>query len=73
MRLIKLTSIEGRDIAIAADEVMSIERGDYTDWEMEKMYGFVGRPTGITTKRFNYSVREDFETVYALMKGTDDE
>ena len=73
MRLIKLTSIEKRDIAVVADEVVSIERGDYTDWELKEKYGFEGRPTRIVMKHFNYSVREDFETVCALMKGADDE
>ena len=73
MRLIKLTSIEKRDIAVVADEVMSIERGDYLDWELEHRYNFTGRPTRIIMKQFNYSVREDFETVCALMKGTSDE
>ena len=73
MRLIKLTSIEGRDIAIVADEVVGIGKGDYIDWELEKRYGFAGRPTRIITKHFDYSVREDFETVCALMEGVDDE
>lgn len=73
MRLIKLTSIEKRDIAIVADEVVSIEKGDYLDWELRKQYGFEGRPTRIIMKHFNYSVREDFETVCALVKGVDDE
>ena len=69
MRLIKLTSIEKRDIAIVADEIVSIEKGDYIDWELEKRYGFGGQPTRIIMKHFNYSVREDFETVCALVKG----
>lgn len=69
MRLIKLTSIEKRDIAIAADEIVSIEKGDYIDWELEKRYGFEGQPTRIIMKHFNYSVREDFETVCALVSG----
>ena len=73
MRLIELTSIENRDIAIVADEVVSIEKGDYIDWELEKRYAFAGRPTRIIMKRFNYSVREDFETVCALVKGANDE
>lgn len=73
MRLIKLTSIEKRDVAIVADEVVSIEKGDYIDWELEKRYDFAGRPTRIIMKHFNYSVREDFETVCALVKGADDE
>ena len=73
MRLIKLTSIEKRDIAIAADEIVSIEKGDYLDWTLRKQYGFEGQPTRIIMKHFNYSVREDFETVCALVKGVDDE
>lgn len=72
MRLIKLTTIEKTDIAIVADEIVSIEKSDY-DWEMEKQYGFAGRPTRILMKHYNYSVREDFDTVCALMKGADDE
>ena len=78
MRLIKLTSIEKRDIAIVADEVISIERGDYfggdyIDWESEKKCDFEGRPTRIIMKNLNYAVREDFETVCALVEGADDE
>ena len=73
MILIKLTSIEKRDVAVAVDEVVSIERGDYIDWELGKKYDFVGRPTRIIMKKFNYSVREDFETVCALVEGADDE
>ena len=73
MRLIKLTSIEKRDVAIVADEVVSIERGDYIDWELEKKYGFEGQPTDIIMKHYSYSVREDFETVCALIEGADDE
>lgn len=69
MRLIKLTSIEKRDIAIVADEVVSIEKGDYIDWTLGERYGFEGRPTRIIMKHCNYSVREDFETVCALVKG----
>lgn len=73
MRLIKLTSIEKRDIAIVADKIVSIEKGDYIDWTLERQYDFEGRPTRIIMKHFNYSVREDFETVCALVKGVDDE
>lgn len=76
MRLIKLTSIEKRDIAIVADEVVSIEKGDYIDYidrTLEERYGFKGRPTRIIMKHCNYSVREDFETVCDLMKGADHE
>ena len=68
MRLIKLTSIEKRDVAVVADEIVSIERGDYTD-----KYSLKGQPTRIIMKHYNYSVREDFETVCALVEGTDDE
>ena len=73
MKLIRLISIEKRDVAVVVDEVVSIERGDYIDWELEKKYGFAGRPTRIIMKNFNYSVREDFETVCALMEGADNE
>ena len=73
MRLIKLTSIEKRDVAVVADEIIGIERGDYIDWELEEKYGFAGRPTRIIMKNFNYSVREDFETVCALVEGANDE
>ncbi len=73
MKLIKLTSIEKRDIAIATDEVVSIEKGDYVDWELEKRYDFAGQPTRIIMKHCNYSVREDFETVCALVKGEEHE
>ena len=73
MRLIKLTSIEKRDIAVVADEVVSIERGDYIDLELMKKYGFRGRTTIVILKHHNYAVREDFETVCALMKGASDD
>lgn len=73
MKLIRLTSLEKRDIAVAVDEVISIEKGDYLDWELEREYDFWERPTRIVLKHHNYAVREDFETVYALMKGADDE
>ena len=73
MRLIKLTSIDKRDVAVVIDEIMSIERGDYIDWELEKKYHFAGRPTRIIMKHFNYSVREDFETVCALVEGVGDD
>ena len=72
MRLIKLTTMEKRDIAIVADEVVSIEKDDY-DWDLEKKYGFAGRPTNIIMKHYGYTVREDFETVCALVEGTENE
>lgn len=78
MRLIKLTSIEGRDIAIVANDVMYLERGDYLRNSGLEKYGFQGRPTRVIMKNFNYSVREDFETVCtlveaAMVKGEDNE
>lgn len=73
MRLIKLTTIEKTDIAIVADEVVSIEKGNYLDWELEQKYDFRERPTIIVLKHRNCAVREDFETVCALMEGADDE
>ena len=75
MKLIRLTSIEKRAIAIVADEVLSIEKGDYLDFALEQKYNFRERPTRVLLKHYNYVyvVREDFETVYALMKGVDDE
>ena len=73
MKLIKMTTLEKRDIAVVADEVISIEKGDYLDWELEQKYDFRQRPTRVILKHHNYAVREDFETVYALMKGVDDE
>ena len=73
MRLIRLTSLEKRDIAVAVDEVISIERGDYISWELKKKYDFDDRPTRIVLKDHNYTVREDFETVCALMEGAGNE
>ena len=73
MKLIRLTSLEKRDIAVAADEVISIEKGDYLDWELEQKYGFRQRPTRVILKHHNYAVREDFETVCMLIEGADDE
>ena len=75
MKLIRLTSIENRKIAIVVDEIMSVERGDYIseydrDWSE---YGFNGCPTRVFLKNFKYSVREDFETVCMLIEGADDE
>lgn len=72
MRLIKLTTLEKKDIAIVADDVVSIEKDDY-DWDWEKKYDFAGRPTIIIMKHYSYSVREDFETVCALVEGTGNE
>jgi hypothetical protein len=70
MRLIKLTSIENRKIAIVVDEIMSVERGDYI---FEREYGFNGYPTRVFLKNFKYSVRENFETVCMLIEGADDD
>lgn len=73
MKLIRLTTLEKRDIAVAADEVISIEKGDYLDWELEQKYNFSERPTKVVLKHGNYIVREDFNTVYTLMKGADND
>lgn len=70
MKLVRLTSIENRDIAVVADKVISIEKENYLGWEK---YGFSGRPTRIVMKHYSYDVREDFETVCALMEGTDND
>lgn len=70
MKLIRLTSIENRDIAVVADKVISIEKGNYLGWEK---YGFGGRPTRIVMFHHSYDVREDFDTVYALIEGTDND
>ena len=72
MRLIKLTSIEKRDVAIVADEVVSIERGDYVS-RFEREYNFDGCPTRVILKNGKYTIREDFETVCALVEGADNE
>lgn len=75
MRLIKLTSIENRKIAIVVDEIMSVEKGDYiSEYDRDgRAYSFNGCPTRVMLKQFNYSVREDFETVCMLIEGADDE
>ena len=72
MRLIRLTAIEGRAIAIVPSEIMSIEKGDFIErWENE--YGFRGAPTRVILKQFNYTVTEDFDTVRKLIEGAEDE
>ncbi len=75
MRLIRLTSIENRKIAIVVDEIMSVERGDYiSEYDRDgREYGFNGCPTRVLLKNFMYSVREDFETVCMLIEGADDD
>lgn len=74
MKLIRLTSIENRKIAIVVNEIMSIERGDYiSEYDKDGEYGFNGYPTRIFLKNFKYSVREDFETVCMLIEGADDD
>ena len=72
MKLIRLTAIEGRAIAIVKSEIVSIEKGDFMgEWDNE--YGFRGAPTRVILKRFNYTVTEDFDTVRKLIEGVDDE
>lgn len=74
MKLIRLTSIENRKIAIVVNEIMSVERGDYiSEYDRDgREYGFNGCPTRVFLKNFKYSVREDFETVCALVEGADE-
>ena len=75
MKLIRLTSIANRNIAIVVDEIMSVEKGDYiSEYDKDgREYGFNGCPTNIFLKNFKYSVREDFETVCMLIEGADNE
>ena len=75
MKLIRLTSIENRKIAIVVDEIMSVEKGDYiSEYDRDRReYGFNGCPTRVFLKNFKYSVREDFETVCMLIEGADDD
>lgn len=68
MTLIKLTAIEGRAIAIVPSEIMSVEKGDFME-EWDNKYGFRGIPTRVILKLFNYTVREDFDTVCRLIEG----
>ena len=72
MKLIRLTSIEGRAIAIAPSEIVSIEKGDFME-RCENDYGFRGAPTRVILKLFHYSVKEDFDTVLKLIEGADNE
>ena len=68
MRLIKLTSIEKRRIAVCINEIVSIEHGNY-----ESKYGLNGCPTIVNLKNGKYTVRENFDVVCALIEGADDE
>lgn len=71
MKLIRLTAIEGRAIAIAPSEIVSIEKGDFMEgWD--KGHHFRGAPTRVILKLFNYSVEEDFDTVRKLIEEADD-
>lgn len=72
MRLIELTSIEKRRIAICVNEIVSIERGDYESY-FKREYGFNGCPTRVILKNGKYTVREDFDMVCDLIKGTNNE
>lgn len=67
MRLIELTSIEKRRIAVCVNEIVSVERGNY-----ESRYGFGGCPTRVNLKNGQYIVREDFDMVCGLIKGEDE-
>ena len=66
MILIRLTTIEGRAIAIVPSEIVSIEKGNFIN-----KFGFRGVPTKVILKLLNYTVREDFDTVCKLIEGTD--
>lgn len=72
MRLIELTSIEKRRIAVCVNEIVSVERGDYVS-RFEREYGFGGCPTRIILKNGKYTVREDFDVVCGLIEGAEDE
>lgn len=72
MRLIELTSIERRRIAVCVNEIVSIERGDYVS-RFEREYDFDGCPTRIILKNGKYTVREDFDVVCGLIQGVDDD
>lgn len=72
MRLIELTSIEKRRIAVCVNEIVSIERGDYVS-RFEREYNFDGCPTRIILKNGKYTVREDFDVVCGLIQGVDDD
>ena len=75
MKLIKLTSIENRKIAIIVNEIISVEKGDYiSEYDKDgREYNFSGCPTRVFLKNFKYSVREDFETVCMLIEGADND
>ena len=68
MRLIELTSIEKRRIAVCINEIVSVECGNY-----ESGYGLNGRPTIVNLKNDKYTVRENFDVVCGLIRGADDD
>ena len=72
MRLVELTSIEKRRIAVCVNEIVSVERGDYVS-SFEREYGFSGCPTIVNLKNGKYTVRENFDVVCSLIKGVDNE
>ena len=72
MRLIELTSIEKRRIAVCVNEIVSVERGDYEPI-FAREYGFDACPTRVNLKNGKYIVREDFDVVCDLIKGAEDE
>ena len=72
MKLIRLTTIEGRAIAIAPSEIVSIEKGGSMEgWNYG--YHFKGTPTKVILKQLTYSVEEDFDTVRKLIEGANNE
>ena len=72
MKLIRLTTIERRAIAVARNEIVSIEKGDFME-EWDNEYRFRGAPTRVILKQFSYTVEEDFDTVRKLIEGADDD
>ncbi len=72
MKLIRLTTIEKRQIAVCVNEIVSVERGDYVS-SFEREYGFGGCPTRVILKSGKYTVRENFDGVCALIEGAEDE
>ena len=72
MKLVKLTTIFKKDIAVVADEIISIEKGDYADVSIQRDYNFCGRITKVVTKRgCTYPVRESFEEVCDFLEELD--
>lgn len=71
--MIRLTAIEGRAIAIVPSEIVSIEKGDYTE-RYNRLGDFKGAPTIIILKHhLKYVVEEDFDTVRKLIGEADND